>query len=279
MKRLPHTLLASSLALTSIGLWGSVLQTAVLSSVQFNHTPAVSHTHPGTLLARRWNYRFNVSPSRYRRGGISRGEECPSEMIASVTPPVDETVNGDVAATTYFGTATHPIFYISTPQLPKTTLKLTIQVEDEAVADFESTLYEVEYVIDGQPGIVGLKTPTTLPPLEIDTLYRWQVSVFCAPDSENPLAVDDSMVLTGGVIQRVEDIASTSPQEQLDRYVEAGIWQDALAIVAETYYQNPNNASAAQDWSDLMDTAELPQLKAKPIVAIQDGTVIFQADF
>ncbi|MEO0867442.1 MAG: DUF928 domain-containing protein [Cyanobacteria bacterium J06642_11] len=274
MKRIPTTGIACSLAMILAGGQANLAQAISLSSssLAVNETSRQHHSHK---LARRWNYRFNVRASRYRRGGISRGEECPTEIISSVTPPVDEMVDGELAATTYLGTAAHPVFYISTPQLPKTKLKLTIQLENESLADFESTLYEVEYEIEGQPGIVGLKTPTTLPPLELDTRYRWEVSVFCAPDSEDPLAVDDSMVLTGGVIQRVNDIAS-SPST-LDSYLEAGIWQDALAIVAETYYRNPNNPSAAQDWADLMDTAELTQLKTKPIVDIQDGIVLWQA--
>ncbi|MEM9485898.1 MAG: hypothetical protein AAGA83_19655, partial [Cyanobacteria bacterium P01_F01_bin.116] len=131
MKRLTFAFLASSLAITGLGLHSSqaaVFQAATFSSPGLESTVPTIYTHPDNLLAGRWNYRFNVRASRYRRGGISRGEECPTEIISSVTPPVDAVMDGELAATTYLGTAAHPVFYISAPQLPKTTLKLTIQL-------------------------------------------------------------------------------------------------------------------------------------------------------
>ena len=236
--------------------------------------------HPdATLLTRRWRYRFNVRASRYRRGGISRGEECPTDIISSVTPPIEQALQSDeLPATAYLGTSAHPTFFIFSPQLPETTVKLTLSYDDEARPAYETTLYEVEYTIDGQSGIVGLTTPETVPPLEVGQQYQWEVAAFCAPNSEDPLAIDDSMILTGGVIERVAETAAGSPQEQLDSYLEAGIWQEALTLVAQTYYQNPDDPAAVEDWEGLMEAAGLAQLKAVPVVTIAEGTVLWTAN-
>ncbi|MEO0457785.1 MAG: DUF928 domain-containing protein [Cyanobacteria bacterium P01_A01_bin.114] len=282
--------MASATSIVAVSsLWGiSLQQPAAAYSPQVS-TQTLSHDSAVLLSNRLRGYRFRVRSSRYRRGGIARGETCPSEVIASITP-VSEDIQA--TATTYLGTSAHPTFFVNVPELPETTLKLSVQPLDLSAVDangeldpdqidfrafdYEKAIYEAEYVLASQMGgVVGLRVPSTAPPLELGTYYLWQVSVFCQPDGADPMAQDDGMILDGGIMERVEDTATGSADERLTHYLSQGIWQDALSLVAAAYHAAPNDGAAAQDWADLMEIAGLPAYQTQPILAIQEGTLMW----
>lgn len=291
------TLAVSLVPVIGTSIWqSSPLQSASAHSLGTSVQPSVNTAD--VLLSqrrRRRRYRFTVGYSRYRRAGISRGSACPADTVAPVTPVVDPAVNNEqISATTYLGTSAHPTFFIRVPELPDTRLKLTVQPVDvtEPMAasasklavpeeisygetSYESVIYEAEYPLESQAGgIVGLRSPLTAPPLEVGTQYLWQVSIFCQPDSASPMQQDDGMILEGGILQRVEDTTQGLAAERFEQYAEQGIWQEALSTVAEAYYQNPENATAAQNWRELMESVGLSDFASQPVVAIQTGTLL-----
>lgn len=293
MKRLLSTALILLVIATAITWTTAASQPAVartLSHPAQSLRPAQSlQSDSAVLLSNRFRrYRFYVGYSRYRRAGIARGESCPQNLIASITPVATEL---PTSVSTYLGTSAHPTFFVGVPQLPRTRLKLTLQpieaaeietdlsVENEQTRyrtlDYEKVIYEAEYVLEQQNGgIVGLRTPRTAPPLEVGTHYLWQVSAFCEPNGPNPMTHDDSMILDGGVLRRVADGMNSSTGDRLAYYLDQGIWQEALTIVAKNYYQAPTDSLAAQDWAELMETVGLEDYKAQPIITIQEGMLL-----
>ncbi|HEY9615796.1 MAG TPA: DUF928 domain-containing protein, partial [Microcoleaceae cyanobacterium] len=94
--------------------------------------------------------------------------------------------------------------------------------------------------------------------------YRWFLTVDCQPLSDaTPVSVE-------GVIQRVplsadlsRSLTNASALEKASLYAKAGVWYDALTMLAALRQQNPQ---AAIDWQTLLKDVGLSDLADQPIV-------------
>lgn len=224
------------------------------------------HQMPDHWMAQFWRRRFRVRSSAYRRGGFSRGASCPVDgQITALTPFVDENDSPLAGiAPTYLTASSHPHFFFYIPQLPTTQGILTIQSsEDTTLSLTERYYYKTAFTVQGDAGVVGIRLPDDAPPLEVGQSYVWRVSVAC-----DPIDIQDSLTVHGGVLERVE----AGPGATLDAYADQGIWQEPLSILAEQYYANPTDGAIASNWADLLNSVGLdPAIATAPIVQIMDG--------
>jgi hypothetical protein len=217
-------------------------------------------------------FSFQVSASRYRRGGFSRG--CiGGESAAPIIPatPADATVDDPAEQSpAYLTAASHPTFFFNTPALSDAEGVVTILDPEVATKD-DPEIYEAGFTFTSEAGIVGIRMPSDAPALELGKSYRWQVVIECSPADADGNG-ENTIVFKGGVVQRVADLEGT-PDEQLAYYLEAGIWEDTVKVVAEDRYTN-SVASADEEWAVLMEASGLSQFADTPIVAIENSNLL-----
>jgi hypothetical protein len=127
-------------------------------------------------------------------------------------------------------------------------------------------VYQTSFTESGtRPGVVSFQLPPTAPPLEVDAPYHWYFLIYCTP--ENPVFVE-------GWVQRVNpepslatQIEEASPQEQVQLYREAGIWQDALTTLGQMRRDNPEDETLMEQWTQLLQSIELEALAQEPIIS------------
>lgn len=223
--------------------------------------PAFESTGEVMNVARLRNrgLRFRVRASRYRRGGFSRGA-CPPEGAAPVVPMVEGAESVDKAPA-YLTASAHPTFFVSVPALSNATG--VVFIEDPNSESRNPQIYKANFTLNTQKGIVGISMPSDAPSLEEGSSYRWKVVIQCGAEENS----NDTMIIpAGGEIERTADISGT-PEERLEYYLDEGVWQETVEILARERFQ-AGTAAADEDWQVLMEASGIPQFAETPIVAM-----------
>lgn len=170
--------------------------------------------------------------------GASRGENCvaKNQYLTALVPKTNLTLTS----------VSNPTLYFLIPQNNAPELELVIHdVNDQPV-------YKQNYKPTGKPGVVGITLPANT--LSKAETYRWNFSIICNPQERSL----DKFVHGG--IKRVDDsqlkskLANASPQERLNIFAEAGIWQDALDTLAQLRSSRPQDKALKADWESLLTT-------------------------
>ena len=137
---------------------------------------------------------------------------------------------------------------------------LTLILKDEAEPFILASL---NYPVEKGRGIMGFPLPETVPPLEINRAYRWQVYFSCDPDIE--------LRFTGvqGVVERVttnskfqRSLASvTTVPEKVNLYARQGLWHETIAEIIATRQEQPEDPKFNELWLNLL---------ADPSIALED---------
>ncbi|MGI0488848.1 DUF928 domain-containing protein [Pantanalinema rosaneae CENA516] len=208
-------------------------------------------------------------PEGRRRGGATRGTVnqgvCPKLPIAltALVPAIGEpTADAAEKPGQVWGNTTQaqPTFWFYTPYPQAADYSVRFELRRDGASN---SMYRTSLTLPNQPGIVRLQLPDTVS-LEVNQRYRWFLTVDCQPLSDaTPVSVE-------GVIQRVavnpdlsRSLTNTSALEQAALYAKAGVWYDALTILAELRQQDPQ---AATNWRTLLKEVGLGDLADKPIV-------------
>ncbi|MGC9504521.1 DUF928 domain-containing protein [Baaleninema sp.] len=162
-----------------------------------------------------------------------------------------------------------PTLWFYVPYLAPLQAELSLLDENNLEID------TIQFELPSQPGIIGVKLPS-IP--EVNRRYRWVFSLICNPD------VPALNITIGGVIQQVrftsEDVAPDwiefsethrsydAIRTQIFNLEEMGIWYDILTAVGTRYFRTPANATIAEDWNALLESANLDAYRDIPIVAI-----------
>ncbi|MEO1208705.1 MAG: DUF928 domain-containing protein [Cyanobacteria bacterium J06638_20] len=272
MKRLFYWL-AFAIGLTSI-IGAEAVNAAFQPSAVAPAFDAMDEVLLANRLRNRGNFRFRVRPSRFRRGGFSRGS-CPEEKAYGISPKMDDfEASGDFKkepAPAYLTASDHPTLFMKVPALPSEAHgQLHIEIENPDATTRNPKLYTAAFDLSGQEGIVGVRMPTEATALEAGKSYKWKVVISCSEDLDDLSTIP----FLGGVVERVADIAGT-PEEKFDYYWDEGIWQEVATLIAEERY---NNASPEADanWADLMGASGLAEYATTTIVEIVDATLFVE---
>ncbi|MEM9946066.1 MAG: DUF928 domain-containing protein [Cyanobacteria bacterium P01_D01_bin.36] len=154
----------------------------------------------------------------------------------------------------------HPSFWFSLPAVNQNRT-LEFGLFDQS----GELVYQKSLSVPNEVGVTQLSLPETATPLQVNDDYRWYLSVVCNPESRS-----EDLVVTGWV-RRVEadstlrsQLSLSTPQEQLALYKTSELWYDALTTLSEMRRQNPDAPELEEQWNDLMQAIDLPQLFAAP---------------
>ncbi|NET58695.1 MAG: DUF928 domain-containing protein [Symploca sp. SIO2E6] len=162
--------------------------------------------------------------------------------------------------------AEYPTLFVYLPAFGTEALSMPVEFVLEDIDGKE--VYKANFPTNGISGIVafGLPSKAGLSPLQVGQDYHWRFTVIC---NENDRSQD---IFVGGVVRRVEleselkeRLMVVSPEEQVELYAEAGIWQDAVSTLVQLRRDNPTDLQLAADWEKLLNAVELGDIAQEPI--------------
>lgn len=258
-------------------LMGSLVNLPASAASRPDALQSTGDTLEQTLIASRLRLRLGVRSSRYRLSGFRRGAECMVGNLVALAPParldeisedlidgVRDSIENEVSAIDKTVSA-RPTFFVYVPQIDNPAkAQFTLQ-------DGEGTqeLYTVTFDLDGKEGIIGVTLPDDAEALVVNQPYVWQMGVDCSSEAN---AMDEFTpdVVVDSSIERValDDMPTSSSLDTAIYYAEQGIWQDAIATLAQLRYANSNDVNVTEAWQDLLALAGLPEVADAPIVEI-----------
>lgn len=216
-------------------------------------------------------FRGQRLPVRNRSTWDSR-YACPDEnmTLTAVTPQMDDTDKPYSAFRTYTPTylttpSGHRTFWVHIAGVPSGRGFFSLQNMDISIPLIERQVYETEFVFNGETGIVGIQLPADMLPLESNALYVWSVAISC--DS-----IDRRRYLsTRNAVTVMPEMALPPRTEQLEFFMDKGIWYDTLSFMAEDLYANLSDEALASRFTALLESVGLSEIANAPIVQLIEG--------
>lgn len=246
--------------LTSVG---SIVLIATLNPSQFavmgQPTPKVD----GKPITRSGGPRFSqptedsLPPSNPSRGTETRGG-CVKKDQKELTILLPKSKIGRTVSE-------YPLFFFYLPETEAKVAEFVLQDEKG------NQIYQRTLKINNSSGIIGVSIPANqnVSPLQIGKNYRWSVGLICDTEDRS------KDVFEAGIVRRVElsadirsELEKADPRQKAVIYAQTGIWQDALGTLVAARRANPNDPDLAADWKILLDSVNLGEIAAEPIVPI-----------
>lgn len=206
----------------------------------------------------------NVGTPTRTQSGATRGTRgCP---VAETSPSLVAVVPNDTFGVTL---KSHPTFLFYLPVMTAGTMPPPVEF---VVRDLDDNdIYKVRFNTDGQGGIASISLPENsgVKGLELNKDYRWSVAIICQMNDRG------RDIVTEGLIQRVAVPPELAPSvlqgksvvEQAELLSSAGIWYDAVALLAEIRRDQPLN-----QWTSLLQAVELMDLLNQPLLDGRSST-------
>ena len=196
-----------------------------------------------------------------REGGGSRGPCIKNAVNDKVLPLVPRNIFGTTMAE-------YPTFLIYLPPLSE---DYEPQMKFVLKGDNEQEIYTTQSAIGRDRGIISISLPASsnVPPLQTGKTYQWSFTLIC--NTEDP----SGNSLAEGLIQRIEPNTTlkqqlqqaASPRDKVIVYAAAGIWYDALSILAQVHRLQPEDPQLKKDWADLLQSVNLEKIATEPLLA------------
>ena len=209
-----------------------------------------------------------------RGGGAGRGCGAGNQVMIALVPEYQQTLAQGGTITKVWGTtlAERPTFWFDVPYERGAIVSLEFVLQDNAKP--AKDLYRSAIVPPDSPGIVSIRLPATVPPLETGKLYQWffKVRLQCGSgvSTVKPQIQKESR---SGWVQRVSPDASlasqlkqATPQQRAALYAQNGIWFDVLTTLGDLHLSNPQDTRLTADWHGLLQSVGLEKLTTKPLI-------------
>lgn len=190
------------------------------------------------------------------RGGASRGDECspnPIEFSRRFQPLTP--VNSNYGLTL----RPRPTLFAYVPPSPAS--QVFFSLKDES----GTTQYET-FIPISKPGVLEIKIPDSVRPLEVGKRYVWGVAVLCTG------ALTPNSPFVTSWIQRIQpsvQVASSLQKpaslEQAILYGSNGIWYDTLETLAILQKQKPDNTTVQANWKGLLNLVGLGEISPEGV--------------
>ncbi|MEM9005515.1 MAG: DUF928 domain-containing protein [Cyanobacteria bacterium P01_F01_bin.86] len=163
-------------------------------------------------------------------------------------------------------TESHPRFYWYMPVNQASFVEFTLEKTAEGTETPE-VIYQTRLEVTGENGIMSLQLPETEggPSLAEGDRYRWQVAIFCNPNSpQGEIKVD------GWVERQIPDgpslaeLATASDIDQVDWYASNGYWFDALDRLAMLKTKAPEDSELQVRWEEFLTSVDLDAMVCQP---------------
>ncbi|AFZ58024.1 DUF928 domain-containing protein [Anabaena cylindrica FACHB-243] len=156
----------------------------------------------------------------------------------------------------------HPTFYWSVPPTPVKTAEFTILAPGD-----EQIIYKTTLTLPDQPGITSFTLPTNAPALQINTTYRWYLTLICdAEESSNNPYVEGFVKRTQPDLTLSNSLAKSDLHQIPTIYAEAGIWHEALTSLVQLRCTQPNDLTVKRNWRKFLDSVELINIASEPLI-------------
>jgi hypothetical protein len=201
----------------------------------------------------RGNVNFSAPGENAPQGNSNVGGGVRGEELAKVIPLMPKTNYGRTISG-------RPTFLVYLP--PTASQEVFFSLQDAN----RNHHYQTTFSISGQGGIVELTLPEDAPELEMGKEYVW----FLAPIAPDGILRPDNYGVTGWVkrvdapIARQEQ-SSLNPIELATLYAKEGIWYDTLQVLSAAKLAQPDDATLASEWKDLLEQVELEAIASEPI--------------
>lgn len=131
----------------------------------------------------------------------------------------------------------------------------------------DEILYQTKFNMTDGPGIVSFRLPETAPSLEIGTWYRWMFH-FATPNSENISFISGVTIREPLSMGLESELENATPRERIEIYGKNGLWHDMLTELGELYRANPEDATLAAEWTEVLQhpVVRLEDLRLEPLV-------------
>lgn len=187
------------------------------------------------------------------RGGTAAGGSRPVGKACLSNPSAKSASLTAVAPGNNIGLSQsdRPNLFVYIPQTSAQTAEFSLF--DEQM----NGIYQVSIPVS-QAGLVSIPLPGNAPSLAQDQLYYWTVALVCDPSDRT----EDRVV--GGWIEHAQtndtlkqQLENVTAIETVSLYAQQGFWYDALKILVELQYTQPNNPEVAIAWRELMKSVGL----------------------
>lgn len=156
-----------------------------------------------------------------------------------------------------------PTFFVYLPAGAAEQIFFTLKDQNE---DY---YYQKTLSVPEGASIVSFQLPEEAPPLELGKNYQWTFVVAC----QIPMRPDSPMVT--GWVKRVSpqqvgltQVDATPSVEMAKLYGSAGVWFDALTILAQLRQAQPENYLAV--WKDFLGSVGLEAIASEPLILNQN---------
>ncbi|MDY6936326.1 MAG: DUF928 domain-containing protein [Cyanobacteriota bacterium] len=188
----------------------------------------------------------DASPDDSTGGGV-RGDE-----LVEVIPLLPSTQYGRTIAA-------RPTIMVYVPETVEGQ-KAFFSLQDEQ----RNHHYQMTLELSGEGGVLLITLPEDAPELEVGKNYVW----FFAPIQSDGILRPDNYDVVGWV-KRVESPVAidrtVDPIETAIELAESGIWYDTLSLVAQAKQNQPQNATYASEWHDLLEQVGLQSVASRSI--------------
>lgn len=259
---------------TKKGLNPLSLQPAAVDSFsQLKFDPSDSQTGSGTPGqsaggATRFAEPLNFAPPEDQGapgdsiGGATRGNQgdvCPQDRELGLTGPNLTAVLPDSKqGLTVSG---HPAFLVYVPQTSAGEMRFILQDDrdPEQVREIYETTLALPKNLTQTGGLVQIKMPENLDPLEIGKTYTYYATLICSPGDPGGINYDEGFVTRIEVpanIAEVQQNEALSPEQSLWQqamlYAESGIWMDTVNSLVALMEYEPGNKALENQWMSLL---------------------------
>lgn len=164
-------------------------------------------------------------------------------------------------------TEAYPRFYWYLPTSLASFVEFTLEKPLEGEEEAE-VIYQTRFAVTGDPGIVSVQLPetTTMPPLVEGDSYRWQVAIFCNPNSENgDLQVDGWIERQSPDAHLEMALHDASESDKVGLYASQGYWFNAVDQLVMLQAAAPENMDLQARWAEFLTSVGLDLLIDQPI--------------
>jgi hypothetical protein len=222
-------------------------------------------------------------PMGRSRGGASRSQECQiaKEPLTALVPNANKSLTKVGKASTAraknnlvelakstsesvwaLTASDRPSFWFYVPYSLNSNYPIEFVVQDE----LNTTLYQNSLTLpQTEPGVMQVKLPNSLPPLEIGKRYHWYFLVYC--DDDDPVYVEgwvERVAVNSNLKMKLE---RATPAEKAELYAANGIWYDALTNLAQLRQFYPHEIKLKADWESLLESVGLDAIASQPILS------------
>lgn len=220
---------------------------------------AFSYAVPQQVLAEDAPQKSREGLPGRRLGGGTRGE-C-SLNTHQLTALVPENNLGVTQAA-------HPKLFFYLPPTSKPKLVEFI-LQDEK----NNVIYEKTFTTAAAKGIIKINlsdSASTPPALTSGKNYRWFFSIICNPERrEHDITVDGWLKRVALDTKTAQLLERATSVDLVNLYANKGLWQDAIATLAELMDKQPNNPQLAATWSQLLRAVKLDAIAQEPILNLK----------